>query len=168
MRPEIVQKMSAAEREADARALSHRTPIESTRRALDGLWEYTRRSRRNWLYQAIISIVVLSVALGAGLDAVRLAVVILGIALLLAAEIFNTALELLLNWLQPEYDHIARTVKDLSAGAVLTIALGTVCAGLVLFWVPLGLDHETLLLRVVGSGLIALLGGLAWASLLKR
>ena len=112
-----------------------------------------------------ISIVVIAIALWIGLDAVRLALVILSIALVLAIEILNTALEVLLNWLQPEYHAVAKTVKDLAAGAVLVISLGAVGAGLLLFWTPVvGLTYEHVVLKMFGSSLIVLLGILAWTS----
>jgi len=144
---------------------SNKNPLESSLHALDGLSEYTRRSRRNWLYQVFISIAVVGVALWASLDAVRLALVILSIALVLAVEILNTALEILLNWLQPEYHAVAKTVKDLAAGAVLIVSLGVVGAGFLLFWTPIaGPTYESVVLRVVGSSLMLLFGVSAWAS----
>lgn len=121
--------------------------------------EYTRRSRRNWLYQVFLSIAVIATALGVNLDAVRLALVIMNIALVFAVEVLNTAVEILLNWLQPEYHAVAKTVKDLAAGAVLIVSLGSVVAGIFLFWTPLaGPIYEGLILKVVGTGLMALLG----------
>ncbi|MBI3459766.1 diacylglycerol kinase [Candidatus Acetothermia bacterium] len=144
---------------------ANKNPIESSLRALGGLSEYARRSRRNWLYQVFISIAVVGVALWTGLDAVRLALVILSIALVLAIEILNTALEVLLNWLKPEYHAVAKTAKDLAAGAVLIVSLGAVGAGFLLFWTPVvGLTYEHIVLKMIGSVLIILLSVLAWAS----
>ena len=45
------------------------------------------------------------------------------IGLLLSAELFNTALEKLMDWLQPHTDKNVALVKDAAAGAVLELCL---------------------------------------------
>jgi len=138
---------------------TNKNPLESSLRALDGLKEYTRCSRRNWLYQVLISAGIIAISFWVQLETVRFVLVLLCIALVLAIEILNTAIEVLLNWLQPEYDARVKRVKDLAAGAVLVVSLGAVSAGLLLFWAPLnGTVHEPLVLKIIGSVLIILLG----------
>src|ERR1700754_1237215 len=44
------------------------------------------------------------------------------IAMVLAAELFNTAIEFLTDLVSPEYNKKAGLVKDMSAGAVLVLA----------------------------------------------
>ncbi|MGI9950806.1 diacylglycerol kinase family protein [Moorellaceae bacterium AZ2] len=58
---------------------------------------------------------------------------ILTITLVLAAEIFNTALEAAVNLYSPQYHPLARVAKDVAAGAVLVAALGAVIVGLLIF-----------------------------------
>lgn len=50
------------------------------------------------------------------------AVVTLAIALVLAAELLNAALEALVDHLHPDIHHRIRVVKDIAAGAVLIAA----------------------------------------------
>jgi diacylglycerol kinase len=138
---------------------ANKNPVESSLRALDGLKAYARLSRRNWLYQIIISVGIIGASLWMQLEAVRFVLVLLCIALVLAIEMVNTALELLLNWLQPEYDARVKTIKDLAAGAVLVVCLVSVSAGLLLFWASFaGAATEHVALRIIGSVLIGLLG----------
>ncbi|MES2425608.1 MAG: diacylglycerol kinase family protein [Bacteroidota bacterium] len=59
--------------------------------------------------------------------------VILCIALVLMAELFNTALELLVDLVSPEYNKTAGHVKDVSAGAVVVAALFALITGAIVF-----------------------------------
>jgi diacylglycerol kinase (ATP) len=57
------------------------------------------------------------------------------IALVLSAELFNTALEHLADKLHPERDPAIKVAKDCAAGAVLILALLAVIVGLTTLWV---------------------------------
>ena len=59
--------------------------------------------------------------------------VILCIGMVIAAELFNTALEFLTDLVSPEYNKKAGLVKDLAAGAVLVTAICALLIGLVIF-----------------------------------
>lgn len=76
-------------------------------------------------------------AIGAGfilrISLLEWGIVVLAIALVFAAESFNTAIEKLTDYLFPERHETARIVKDLSAGAVLVCATAALVAGLLIF-----------------------------------
>jgi undecaprenol kinase len=57
------------------------------------------------------------------------AVVALSIALVLALELFNTALECVIDHLHPENAPEIKLAKDIAAGAVLVASVGAVCVG---------------------------------------
>lgn len=57
----------------------------------------------------------------------------LAIAMVFAAEAFNTALEYLTDLVSPEYNELAGKAKDAAAAAVLFSAMGAAAAGLALF-----------------------------------
>lgn len=59
--------------------------------------------------------------------AVWWAIVTLTVALVLAAELFNTSLERLLDRLHPEVHPAIRTAKDCGAAAVLVLSLAAIC-----------------------------------------
>lgn len=59
--------------------------------------------------------------------------IILCIALVLMAELFNTALEFLVDLVSPEYNETAGHVKDISAGAVVIAALFALVTGAIIF-----------------------------------
>jgi diacylglycerol kinase (ATP) len=60
-------------------------------------------------------------------------IVLIVIALVWAAEAFNTAIEKLTDHLFPEYHEKARFAKDISAGAVLVCAITALVCGLIIF-----------------------------------
>jgi diacylglycerol kinase (ATP) len=60
-------------------------------------------------------------------------VILIVIALVWAAEAFNTALEKLTDHLFPECHETARFAKDLAAGAVLVCAMAAFVCGLIIF-----------------------------------
>ena len=57
----------------------------------------------------------------------------LSFATVIAAELFNTAFEVLIDHLHPEEHPLIGRAKDVSAAAVLVTALGTGLAGILLF-----------------------------------
>ncbi|HVV54493.1 MAG TPA: diacylglycerol kinase family protein [Mucilaginibacter sp.] len=59
--------------------------------------------------------------------------VILATGLVLTAEAFNTALELLVDLVSPEYNKKAGHIKDMCAAAVLVTAVTALVIGLVIF-----------------------------------
>jgi diacylglycerol kinase (ATP) len=59
--------------------------------------------------------------------------VILSIGIVFAAEAFNTAIELLVDKVWPEFDQTAGKIKDMAAGAVLFCAVATVIVGIIIF-----------------------------------
>jgi diacylglycerol kinase len=59
--------------------------------------------------------------------------VILSIALVLICELFNTALEYLVDLVSPDYNELAGRVKDIAAAAVTIAALFALITGLIIF-----------------------------------
>lgn len=59
--------------------------------------------------------------------------IILCIGVVLATELFNTAIEFLTDLVSPEYNKKAGLVKDIAAGAVLVTAICALVIGLIIF-----------------------------------
>lgn len=53
--------------------------------------------------------------------------------LVISAEMFNTALEKTLDYVNEDYDEKIRFIKDASAGAVLVLAIASAAIGLIIF-----------------------------------
>jgi diacylglycerol kinase (ATP) len=65
------------------------------------------------------------------IDTVLILIVSFGV---LAAEIFNTAIEKVCDIIQPEFDKRIGFIKDISAGAVLLMAIVSVIVGVLVYW----------------------------------
>lgn len=139
---------------------------ESFTHALDGLLWIS--CQRNALIIVPIALLALGLALGLGFSVVQLTILILATLTLLAFELINTAIELLLDRLAPEPHPIIKRIKDIAAAAVLLSAIGSAAVALLLFWGPLGLPEEGLFLKLIGSLLVALLLALALWGLKSR
>ncbi len=100
--------------------------------ALQGL-AYAFRTQCNIRVHVGIAALAIIAALLLGMPALDLAIVVLTITVVLAAELFNTALETVVDLASPEYHALAKTTKDVSAAAVLVCALGAVVIGLILY-----------------------------------
>ncbi len=53
--------------------------------------------------------------------------------IVIGSELFNTAIETIVDMISPEYNEKAKLAKDLSAGAVLVFAIASAIAGLLIF-----------------------------------
>lgn len=60
------------------------------------------------------------------------AIVCVVIAMVIAAEMFNTAIEGLCDFVQPENDEKIKNIKDVAAGAVLVTSAGAVFVAIIL------------------------------------
>ena len=68
-----------------------------------------------------------------GLKGIELAALCITITLVFMAEIFNTAIEMLMDLLRIKYHTRIKLVKDISAAVVLLASLNAVAVGYILF-----------------------------------
>ncbi|MGH7660495.1 MAG: diacylglycerol kinase family protein [Vulcanimicrobiaceae bacterium] len=92
------------------------------------------RSQRNFRIQVALGIVAFAVCAALHVPAGGFATLALAIALVLALEVLNTALEALVDLASPQLHPLAKAAKDASAGAVLLAATGSVAVGAFLAW----------------------------------
>jgi len=102
------------------------------------------RTQRNAWIHAGISSVVLVVGLWLRLSLQEWAIIVLTLALVWAAESFNTALEAITDLVNPNKHHLAKTVKDVGAGAVLICAAAAVVVGILILGPPLWMQIKAL------------------------
>ncbi|MNC74367.1 Undecaprenol kinase [compost metagenome] len=65
-----------------------------------------------------------------------IALLLLVIGFVFSAELFNTAIEAVVDLVTPEWHSLAKMAKDAAAGAVLIAACFAVLIGIVLFYEP--------------------------------
>ena len=75
----------------------------------------------------IIAVIVL------GITRTEWIMVVMCIGTVIAAELFNTAIEKLVDLVSPERHPVAGRVKDIAAGAVLICAVAAAIIGLIIF-----------------------------------
>ncbi|MCX8084048.1 MAG: diacylglycerol kinase [Calditerrivibrio sp.] len=96
--------------------------------AIEGVL-YATKTEKNLKIHISISIAILFLALFFNLKFLEYIILTITISLVIAAELFNTALEYLVDALIKEKSDLAKRVKDVSAGAVLITAFGAVFVG---------------------------------------
>jgi len=100
-------------------------------------WLHVLRTQRNTWVHASLSIAVIILGFWLRLSPQDWAIIILTMALVWAAEFFNTALEALTDLIQPDEHELAKVSKDVSAAAVLITAAASVLIGLLILGPPL-------------------------------
>lgn len=97
--------------------------------AFTGLW-YALRTQRNVRVHLAMAILVTLAGVLLRVSALEFALLYVAIAGVFIAEMFNTVIEICVDLAKPEYHPLARTAKDVAAGAVLLSALLAVVIGI--------------------------------------
>lgn len=100
--------------------------------ALEGL-KSVFKLEFNFRVQCLIALVVIGTGIIMKLTSVEWLTIILVIGFVLIAEMFNTVIENLLDFLSPQIHPTVKMIKDVSAGAVLISAVIAVIIGLIIF-----------------------------------
>ena len=97
-----------------------------------GIWIFLKTTHNAWIHMVALIIVV---ALGVFFDVTNVEWMMLVFAggFVLAAEAFNTAIEIDIDLTSPDYHPYAKDTKDVAAGAVLIAAITTLTVGLIVF-----------------------------------
>ncbi len=104
--------------------------------AFEGWGHVLRNEPNSWIH-AVVSVAVLVVATWLQLPVRDWAVLLLTIAIVWAAEFFNTAIENVVDLASPEEHPLAKASKDVSAAGVLLAALIAILVGLLILGPPL-------------------------------
>ena len=88
---------------------------------------------QNLSFHLIATAVVVIAGFVLGITRMEWMIIILCIGVVIAAELFNTAIEKLVDLVSPERHPVAGQVKDIAAGAVLICAVAAAIIGLIIF-----------------------------------
>lgn len=105
--------------------------FRSFRFAVEGLRAALRE--QNLWFHFVSAMIVVIAGIATGLSAVEWSIIILTITAVIGAELFNTAIERVVDLASPEIHPLAKQAKDVAAGAVLVFALASVIIGLLIF-----------------------------------
>jgi diacylglycerol kinase (ATP) len=100
--------------------------------ALNGIWHATA-TQLNFRVHLVAAIIAVYAGYALHISKDEWLWIILCIAMVLVAELFNTALEFLTDLVSPDYNKKAGLAKDMGAGAVLITAICALVIGLIIF-----------------------------------
>lgn len=101
--------------------------------AIEGI-VYALRTQRNMRLHALAATLVLTAAVLFGVQRWEMVVLLLTIAFVFITELANTAIEATVDMMVEHYDPMAKTAKDVAAGAVLVASLNAVAVGYLVFF----------------------------------
>lgn len=98
-----------------------------------GVWILLRSTHNAWIH---IALIIFSITLGFyfNITLAEWVLIVFASGLVLAAEAFNTAIEIDIDLTSPEYHPYARDTKDVAAGAVLICAITAFIIGIFVFY----------------------------------
>lgn len=104
----------------------------SFKNAFDGLIVLLKEEHSAWIQ---IGLALVAIALGFyfKISYSEWIVITLCIGMVLSAEIFNTAIESIADFIQPNLDERIKHIKDLGAAGVFMTALAALIVGLIIF-----------------------------------
>jgi len=105
--------------------------LNSAGHALRGITLFVR-TERNARIEIFISVVVILLALYIDVSLVELAILLLCIGLVLAAEAFNSSIERMADYQSKEKHPEIKDIKDMAAGAVLISAIISLVIGVII------------------------------------
>ncbi len=104
--------------------------------AIEGV-SYLIRTQRSARIEITIGLLVVVLAVWLDITPVQWAVLVLAMALVLALEALNTAIEIAVTLASPERQPLAKAAKDVAAASVLVGAIGAAAVGLLILAPPL-------------------------------
>ena len=134
------------------RSLSQRggSLLKSFNFAFDGVVYTLRHERNMWVHFGIAALVLVA-ALFFGLSRLDVVALLVAISFVIIAEMFNTAVEYVVDLVTDEEDPRARIAKDVSAGAVLVAAVNAIAVAYLVFYDKVTSVPYTVLSRLRGS-----------------
>lgn len=100
--------------------------------AIEGIWT-SFKTERNMKIHIFIMILVIIAGIILKINKSEWIICIILFAIVIGSELFNTSIETIADMVMPEKNEKAKIAKDVSAGAVLVVAIGAAIIGLVIF-----------------------------------
>ncbi len=96
--------------------------------AIDGIL-YTASTQKHMRNHFIAALVLLLLVLFLRVSALEFTLLAVSVSFVLFAELVNTAIEVVVDMISPEYHPLAKIAKDVAAGSVLVSAIGATVTG---------------------------------------
>ncbi len=113
---------------------------DSVTAALEGI-VHTLKQERNMRIHFLLAFLVLILGVYLGFNAMEFMFLLFAVSFVLVAELFNTAIEIVFDFIYEEFHPKIKIVKDVSAGAVFVASVNAALTGYLLFvrkcnWAP--------------------------------
>lgn len=106
--------------------------INSFKYAICGI-KTSLKSERNMKIHVTIMILVIIMGIILKISQFEWIICIILFSIVIGAELFNTSIEIVVDMITKEKNEMAKKAKDISAGGVLVIAIGSAIIGLIIF-----------------------------------
>lgn len=106
--------------------------VNSFKYAIEGFISSFKTERNMKIHVLAMALVVI-LGIYLKINQIEWCIIVISIASVISAELFNTAIETLVDMVSPERNPNAKLVKDISAAAVLALAIGAAVAGTIIF-----------------------------------
>jgi diacylglycerol kinase (ATP) len=107
--------------------------FKSFAHAFAGLKQFFE-TQHNAIVHAVATVVVIAAGIDFGISKIEWIAIALSIAIVWAAELLNSAIEVLCNLVMPEKNRQVKYIKDAAAAAVLISAIAAMIVGVVIFY----------------------------------
>jgi diacylglycerol kinase len=98
---------------------------------------FALRTQSHMRFHAVAGLIACCLGLIVSLEPLEWAIILLAIAVVISAEMINTAVEQAVNLASPDIHPVAKVAKDVAAGAVLVAAAISAIIGLLILGPPL-------------------------------
>jgi diacylglycerol kinase (ATP) len=102
--------------------------IDSVNCAIEGII-YAARTQKHMRRHFIAALVLLPTVLFLRVSSLEFTLLTISVCFVLCAELLNTAVEVVVDMVSPEFHPLAKTAKDVAAGGVLVAAIGAAVMG---------------------------------------
>ena len=100
-------------------------------------WRYLVRNEHNSRIHLFVLVVIVAMGVWLEIGRIEWAILLLTFSSVLAGEMFNSAIEAIVDMTSPDPHPLAKAAKDVGAGAVLFAACVAVLVGLLILGPPL-------------------------------
>lgn len=125
---ERVKKMSSERKVVE----KSKKLINSFKYAIQGILS-SFKTERNMKIHIFVMILVIIAGILLKINKYEWIICVLCFAMVIGGELLNTAIETVVDMVMPYKNEKAKIVKDISAGAVLVLAIGAAICGLIIF-----------------------------------
>lgn len=116
----------------DNKKIKDRKLIKSFKHAFEGI-KSAFKTERNMRIHVLVTMLVIIFGIFFKLSSIEWIICTICFALVIGGELFNTAIEITVDLITTEINEKAKKIKDISAGAVLVFAFGSMIVGLIIF-----------------------------------